>query len=401
MLQSYSPTSQVVLRATRNYWGAKKPPFRAVVIRNMPAGSPAHQHPAWIPSDRGRPLRRSGADAERRRPPSCIARTVDVDLLHVRAQRPADLIGHLEQALSTGSPVRPRLQGDSRDRGAGCGPGARDHPVDDYRRSAAEERNQAELAKAEAELAASGVRTQHVTLEYPSDLTINGVSFATLAAEGAGQSAEGRIRHRACRVAGGDVPTEVPRRARGLRHLAVAARLPRSRGLHRVHPGPTHRATRRLAGGERPGDREARREALVATEPATRGSLYRQIQLGLNARSPFIPLIQPTQAFVTTTDLANATFSGVYGVDVTQIPRSNHARERGHPRAADQIAPLRSSRPLLSVTAAGRPGSGSQGLHPAHGVGLRGDHVLRTDPRHLHIRRRSIDSPHHASRRGP
>src|SRR5207249_3606471 len=36
-LQSYSPTSQVTLLANAKYWGARKPPFRVVVIRNMPA----------------------------------------------------------------------------------------------------------------------------------------------------------------------------------------------------------------------------------------------------------------------------------------------------------------------------------------------------------------------------
>ncbi len=38
-----------------------------------------------------------------------------------------------------------------------------------------------DLTKAKAALAASGVGSQQVTLEYPSDLTINGVPFTTLA----------------------------------------------------------------------------------------------------------------------------------------------------------------------------------------------------------------------------
>jgi hypothetical protein len=32
-----------------------------------------------------------------------------------------------------------------------------------------------------------------------------------------------------------------------------------------------------------------------------------------------VPLIQPTQVFVSTSDLAGAVFSGAYDVDVTQI----------------------------------------------------------------------------------
>jgi peptide/nickel transport system substrate-binding protein len=60
-------------------------------------------------------------------------------------------------------------------------------------------------------------------------------------------------------------------------------------------------------------------QAAVATAPAVRKALYRRIQLGLNARGPFSPLIQPTQVFVTTSDLDDAVFSGAYDVDVTQV----------------------------------------------------------------------------------
>jgi peptide/nickel transport system substrate-binding protein len=72
------------------------------------------------------------------------------------------------------------------------------------------------------------------------------------------------------------------------------------------------------AGSDRAIERLAAR-ARVATAPAERSSLYRQIQRALNARSPFIPLIQPTQVFVATSDLAGAAFSGAYDVDVTQV----------------------------------------------------------------------------------
>ena len=71
--------------------------------------------------------------------------------------------------------------------------------------------------------------------------------------------------------------------------------------------------------GSDPAVERLARKALVATAPEARSALYRQIQLGLNARGPFIPLIQPAQAFVATSDLAGAVFSGAYDVDLTQI----------------------------------------------------------------------------------
>ena len=50
-----------------------------------------------------------------------------------------------------------------------------------------------------------------------------------------------------------------------------------------------------------------------------RSRLYRLIQLGMNERSPFMPIIQPAQAFVATSDLTGATFSSAYDVDLTRV----------------------------------------------------------------------------------
>ena len=51
-----------------------------------------------------------------------------------------------------------------------------------------------------------------------------------------------------------------------------------------------------------------------AQEPST-SSIQRQ----LNQRGPYFPLIQPTQVFVSTTDLKNAVYNATYSVDVTQV----------------------------------------------------------------------------------
>ena len=60
--------------------------------------------------------------------------------------------------------------------------------------------------------------------------------------------------------------------------------------------------------------------ATVTTAPAVaRKSIYQKIQRMLNANSPFFPLIQPTQVFVSTKDLKGAVYNAVYDVDVTQV----------------------------------------------------------------------------------
>jgi peptide/nickel transport system substrate-binding protein len=59
--------------------------------------------------------------------------------------------------------------------------------------------------------------------------------------------------------------------------------------------------------------------ALVTTNPAKRKAIYQQIQLQLNQRGPFFPLMQPTQVFVSTSDLNNAVYNATYSIDVTQV----------------------------------------------------------------------------------
>ena len=60
-------------------------------------------------------------------------------------------------------------------------------------------------------------------------------------------------------------------------------------------------------------------KALVTTAPAAREKLFRAFQTALNQRGPYFPLIEPKQAFVTTTDLKNAVFNAAYIVDVTRV----------------------------------------------------------------------------------
>jgi peptide/nickel transport system substrate-binding protein len=60
-------------------------------------------------------------------------------------------------------------------------------------------------------------------------------------------------------------------------------------------------------------------KALITTAPAARTSIYQQIQRMLNQSSPFFPLIQPTQVFVSTKDLKGAVYNAEYDVDITQV----------------------------------------------------------------------------------
>ena len=60
-------------------------------------------------------------------------------------------------------------------------------------------------------------------------------------------------------------------------------------------------------------------KALVTTNAAQRKAIYQQFQHDLNESGPYFPLMQPTQVFVSTSDLKNAVFNAEYDVDVTQV----------------------------------------------------------------------------------
>jgi peptide/nickel transport system substrate-binding protein len=175
------------------------------------------------------------------------------------------------------------------------------------------------LAKAKAELAASGVGTQQVTLEYPSDATINGVSLATLAQKvQAGLEAAGLE----IGLAGSPVATMQPKFRAGKVAFGLwlwAPDFPDPADYLVFSPGHLIALHVGWPAGSDPAIEKLAANARIATSSATRRSLYQRLQLALNARSPFIPLIQPTQVFVTTTDIAGAVFSGAYDVDITQI----------------------------------------------------------------------------------
>jgi peptide/nickel transport system substrate-binding protein len=178
--------------------------------------------------------------------------------------------------------------------------------------------NQA-LAKAKAALTASGVGDQEVTLIYPSDLTINGVPFTSMA-----QKIQASLQAVGFKIKLSGSPTSnwlndyrSGKSALGLSLWGPDYPDPADYlvftpgnlvGLRAGWPKGSDAAIEKLAA-----------KALVTTAPAARQAVYRQIQRMLNQSSPFFPLIQPTQVFVSTKDLKGAVYNSVYTVDVSQV----------------------------------------------------------------------------------
>jgi peptide/nickel transport system substrate-binding protein len=319
VLQSYSPTSQVTLRANPSYWGARKPAFGTVVIRNMSApvqlvnirrGS--HQIAIDISSDQAQTLTGDRSLRVTRQPSPWVFYMFTNDDAQISAvtsnRRFQDA---LRNALDYKALVAVAGRGALQATGLIPTMIAGALPETDA--------NEQDITKAKAELAASGVGSQQVTLEYPSDLTINGVPFATLA-----QKAQAGLQAAGFHVslAGSPVATFQPKFRQGQVAFGIwlyAFDYPDPAGYSVFLPGNLIALHAGWKAGSDPAIEKLAAKALVTTAPAARKSLYERIQQEVNARGPFIPLIQPTQVFVATSDLSGAVFSAAYDVDLTQV----------------------------------------------------------------------------------
>jgi peptide/nickel transport system substrate-binding protein len=317
-LQSITPTSQVVLRPNTNYWDSRQPAFRAVVVRNMPPPSQllniqrgSHEVAIDLSSAQALPLLRDKNVRVTRQPGPFVFYAFtndDPQISSVTSNRTFQRA--VRYALDYKSLVS--LAGP----GAIHAPGLLPSALLGALPQAAAAKH--DLAKAKENLAASGVGSHQVTLEYASDATFGGLSFATLA-----QKVQANLQAAGFNVAlaGSPITTFQPKFRAG--HVALGLWIygpyyPDPSSYLVFTPGQLIALHAGWPAGSDPTIEKLAARALVATTPALRQSLYRQIQLALNARSPFIPLVQPTQVYVATSDLT-VRYTDLNGLDITQV----------------------------------------------------------------------------------
>jgi peptide/nickel transport system substrate-binding protein len=318
-LASYDPSSQVTLRRNPRYWGANKPQFGAIVIRNMSA-------PAQLLN-----IRRGSHQIAIDLSPA-QAETLKGDKRLRVAQQPSVFTFYAftneDPAISTATSNK-RFQQAFREaldyHGAVsvAGPGAIQAPgvIPSTIPGALPQQDAAKqnLQKARADLAASGVGAEQLTLEYPSDVTFTGVSFATLAQKLLPDlSAAGfHVTLSGSPVATFQARYRAAKAALGLWIYGPVYPDP-SDYLSFVPGGFVASHVNWNVGSDPTVDRLAAR-ARATTGRAARASLYQQIQRALNERGPFMPLVQPAVVLVATDDLAGVVYNSVIGIDITQL----------------------------------------------------------------------------------
>jgi peptide/nickel transport system substrate-binding protein len=175
------------------------------------------------------------------------------------------------------------------------------------------------VAKAKQALQASGHSGDSVTLEYPSDLTINGVPFATLA-----QKVQSNLQAIGISVQLSGSPTGTWLTSYRSGKMAFGLSLwgpdyPDPADYLAFAPGDLVGLRAGWAKGTSPAIEKTAAAAAAATDAKKRTALFQQFQRQLNASGPYFPLMQPTQVFVATSDLKNAVYNAVYSVDVTKV----------------------------------------------------------------------------------
>ena len=178
---------------------------------------------------------------------------------------------------------------------------------------------QRDLARARSELAASGVGNRAITLEYPSDLTVGGISLTALA-----QRVQASLQTAGFHVSlsGTDVGTWLVRYRSGKVPFGLYLWQPDildPSDYLAFTPGDVAGLRAGWAKGSDPAIENLAAKARVTTASNPRKKLYQQLQVKLNESGPFFPLIQPGHGFVATKDLRGAVFNPQYAIDVTQV----------------------------------------------------------------------------------
>jgi peptide/nickel transport system substrate-binding protein len=319
LMRQYSTTSQIVLEQNPRYWGPK-PAFERVVIRNMVAATQfinvqrgTHEVAIDLSAQQAQSLRNNSRVGVKTQPSTWVFWLFANNNPDISAATPNKRFqSAVRYALDYRSFVA--LAGAGAIQARGIIPSML---LGALPPSAAVRRN---LARARSELAASGMGDRTFTVEYPSDLTVNGVAFATLA-----QRVQANLQDIGLEVelAGAPAGTWLDKYRNGTMAFGLSLwgpDYPDPADYLAFMPGELVGTRAGWSKGSDPALERLAARARVTTSDAARAPIYRQIQRRLNQTGPYFPLIQPTQVFASTKDLRGAVFNPLYQIDV-RLPR--------------------------------------------------------------------------------
>ena len=309
ILKAFSTTSEVDLAANPNYWGTK-PTFSTVVVRNVQA--PAQ----LINIQKGKDEIALDLSPDQA---TTLNGQSTVKVNAIAGPNVFFLLANNNPAISSITPnkhfqnaIRYGLDYDSIVQLAGAGaiqtPGVVPSMfLGALPASAAVKRD---LTKAKAELAASGIKNPTVNLGFPSDFTLNGISFSTLA-----QKVQANL-------TGSPISTALADYRAGKEQLGLwlwGPDYPDPNDYLVFLPGQLVGLRAGWAKGADPSLEALGTQAGSTVDNATRGQLFQQIQTQLNTDGPFFPLIQPGQVVASSSNLNGADYNPTWTIDVSGV----------------------------------------------------------------------------------
>ncbi|MFI6457266.1 ABC transporter substrate-binding protein [Streptosporangium amethystogenes] len=316
-IESFNVSSQVVLKANAKYWGATKPVYDKVVLRNVEA---ATQKLNISRGDSQVALNLSGDQV--------TGITGDLQIKKTPAANVIFLLANQDPSVSkiTSNPkfaeaVRKgvdytgllELAGEGSVQAPGIIPSMLlgSLPPDQAAKR--------DVEGAKAALKESGVADPTVKLEYPSELTVNGLSFQPLAERIQANLKEVGI---TVELAPAPITTALDNYRNGKEELGLwywGPDYPDPSDYLAFLPG---KLVGLRAGWKAGADKEleaAGAKAATTIGDEARKQAYVDVQTRLNAAGTFIPLIQPSQNIVTAKSVTGLEFHPVWTVDVADL----------------------------------------------------------------------------------
>jgi peptide/nickel transport system substrate-binding protein len=314
-LTSFSTTSEVDLTANPRYWGPK-PKYAKIVIRNVTASVQkldVLRGESQIAVDLS-PTQAEGMSGVQivngASPNLFFVLSNDNPKVSAIASNPK-----FQEAVRDGINYAGLVQlaGKGAEQAAGVIPSnflgalpASDAPVYD-------------LAKAKAALAASGLGHPTVTMVYPSDLSVNGISFGDLAARVQQQLAQVGI---TVKLQGQSIQVALDSYRGGKEEMGLwywGPDFPDPSDYLNFLPGALVGLRAGWAKGADPALEALGTKAASTTQDSARAALYQQIQQSMNTASPFMPLIQPAQIVIGASSLKNLQSNALWLVDLNEL----------------------------------------------------------------------------------
>ncbi len=176
-----------------------------------------------------------------------------------------------------------------------------------------------DLTKAKAELAASGISNPTVNLGFPSDFTLNGLSFSTLA-----QKVQANLQEVGIKVnlTGSPISTALADYRAGKEQLGLwlwGPDYPDPNDYLVFLPGQLVGLRAGWTTGSDPSLEALGTRAASTTDNSQRGQLFQQIQRQLNTDGPFFPLIQPGQVVAASKGVKGADYNPTWTIDVSGV----------------------------------------------------------------------------------